>query len=633
MCGIVGVYSLDNKSLPSLNELKFFSSSLSKRGPDCNSFVKLSNNLVFGHYRLSIIDTSDKGIQPMYSSSKKSIITFNGEIYNFRSLIQDIKIKNNNLKFKSKSDTEVLVNYLEEFGVKNTLNKINGMFSFAYFNNYNNKIYFARDIFGQKPLYYFIDKKKIIFASTLKVVMNILNHFDKNEKKLVDIESTELYTKYSYFPSPYTPLKNIKKLNPSEYIEIDLELMSTNTEKYFDIEKLFLNKKIKTSYKKSTEKLHEKLKKSVSSHLIGDVKTGVLLSGGIDSSLITSLVTDVSKDKIKTFTVGFKENKFDESLYSERVAKYLNTDHTSFILNQNDVISKIPELVEAYSEPFSDSSQLPNLLIFEQIKKWTDVKVILTGDGADEIFCGYNRYLANAYLFSLFKNTNPLLKKLIHKFFFTILELNFRKKLNNQSISKLINAFKYDQFIDFYESCIDQNQNSKNYFKDDNFKSIANYRFSNIENTTEKMMYFDVIDYLQNDILVKVDMASMFYGIESRAPYLDKELTKFAIQLPLSYKQKFFKNKRILIEVLSKYLPKKYYNRPKKGFSIPLVDWLRNDLEKWAKSILLKKRNNPHYFFNYELIEDCWYSFKNKRNNNAKFIWNLIVYLNWIDKK
>tara|TARA_E500000178_G_C17034283_1_gene762407 strand:+ start:1394 stop:3289 length:1896 start_codon:yes stop_codon:yes gene_type:complete len=628
MCGIVGIYTT-KKNKVSIDDLKKLTKKLNLRGPDNSDFKLISENLIFGHFRLSIIDTSSAGSQPMMSFNDNSIITYNGEIYNSLELYNNIH-SNSNINFKGKSDTEVLINYLEIYGIDKTLNHINGMYAFAYYNIKENKLYFARDIFGQKPLYYYFDNEKIIFASTFEIVEKIINFLNPQYHLKIQKEILENFTKYSYIHSPNTIDPNIKKLEASQIIDIDLNNFKVKKQKYYNLETLFLAKKINTSYLQSKYVLKNKINDAVKRHLISDVNTGVLLSGGIDSSLIASSIKEVSNKKFTSFTIGFDNIKYDEAKYSKKISNYLGFHHQEFNLDTSEMLKKIPEVINAYTEPFADSSQLPSLLLFEKIKKNSDIKVVLTGDGADELFCGYNRHQASSFIFKYFKNINPQLSKIALGVITFILDLKYHNSLSNYDKNKLSIAFLSKSFSEFYQLCIDQNSNSKKFFKDKTFKSLSMNFNSQIQNYTERMMYFDILDYLQNDLLVKVDMSSMYYGIESRAPFLDRELFEHAVKLPLNYKQGVFTNKKILRDILSDYLPTQLFDRPKKGFSLPLSDWLRNDLKKWSEDQLLTSKFESGYLIDKENLKEYWQDFLNNKNNNYKFFWNLIVFFNWV---
>jgi len=651
MCGILGLINFNKDQISDTLQIQKMNNKVVHRGPNNSGYWHNNQkSIYFAHRRLSILDLSNNGSQPMLSSKKNKVIIYNGEIYNYLEIkneIEKFRQKKNltKISWHSKSDTEILLSAIDHFGLRTTLDIINGMFAFAFYDIEKNELYLARDIFGQKPLYYgFIDNYFIFLSDLLS-----LNEFRKfNKLKNISDVAIEQFLKYSCVPQPLSIYKNFNKLNSGNYLSLNLDNnKSLKIYEYYSIKKNILNikkKSTKKSFENTLLNLDLVINKSVKRHMISDVPIGSLLSGGVDSSLISAIMQKNSSQKIKTFNVGFANKEFDESIYAEKIAKEIGTKHSTIIVNEQNIIDLIPEIVDAYSEPFADSSQLPSMIIFKIISK--NINVVLTGDGGDELFCGYNRYLAHENLFLKINKLNPFLKKNLYlayylfpkKFilFFNKIMIFLNPKysvpdLQNKLI-KLFYAFDSEDSLDFYLKIIDQFPDSKNIFLKKDFKSF-NKNFDKIfKDSTENLMYFDQSDYLQNDILCKIDRASMYSSVEARVPFLDKNVFNIAWEINQKDKIRGNETKFILKKLLSKYINTNSYERPKKGFSIPLNQWLRHELKDWADDALSKQKINKLNFFDYTKIQYIWRNFLELRNDNGKLIWNLIILSKWINK-
>jgi asparagine synthase (glutamine-hydrolysing) len=649
MCGFFGLqsYELDTneKIATSKNAIKL----LNSRGPDSNGVaLDDNNNLVLCHNRLSILDLSSTGHQPMKSLSGNLLITYNGEIYNHISIREELFSCNNFNNWKGTSDTETLLQAVEIWGLEKTLQKVNGMFSFVIWNRISKSLYLARDRFGEKPLYYgwVPQNKSFVFSSDL-IFDKLFNHikFDINEDALNDLFHL------NYINNNHSIYKNIHKLEPGCYSEVFFkkdQKPKINTSKYWKPEQFFYQDK-NIRYKESVDVLDKKLTNIVKNQIFADVEVGTFLSGGIDSSLITAKAQEISSKKVKTFCIGTEDKSHDESKYASSVAKHLSTDHEELILNENEIIKDIPSIVCNLNEPLGDSSFIPTYYVSKLAQK--KVKVVLTGDAGDEIFGGYNRYTRLKYVSRLYKLPKSL-KKVISNSLSNLSEKNINRINNlikifpyfknefylNEKIKKLLDRIDPNlNFSDFLFSFLINNNklnllNKSEVFSKEKIFKIFNEQFSDkkIENfqLEEKMMFMDTINYLPNDILCKVDRASMANSLETRAPFLDKDLYEFSLGLSIDQKIKKNKGKIILRDLLKRKIPDNLIDRPKAGFSIPIGTWLRKPLLDWSENLLSKKNLEKSGLLNFNNINKIWSDHK-KGIDNSGLIWSILVFQQW----
>ena len=649
MCGIFGIvhdrkYQLSNSQFKSINNENY------NRGPDNQGHIELdiiNKKVKLGHSRLSILDLSNEANQPMESFNQRFIISFNGEIYNHLELRKELnQIKK--IKWKTTSDTETLLNLFETFSFLDVLKKIEGMFALILIDQKNKKLFVARDLAGEKPLYFCFNKFFMSFASDLKTLIKL-----PNLSKNIDQVSVQNFLEFNYIPSPRTIYKNIYKLPPASYITIDLDKFIFDDLNYYNDLNSFKGidngKWWNLDYNKTNnqnlnsknyqEKLNFHLKESVKKQLISDVPLGAFLSGGIDSSLIVSLMQQ-SNNNTKTFTIGFNDKNYDESFFANQIANYLSTDHTSYIFSESDINNTIQNSSMAYSEPFSDSSQLPTLLVSKIAKE--NVKVVLTGDGGDELFGGYNRYIYANKFWKFLKILNPNVR---NTFLITLLKFTPNKLI--QYLGKYFNLHLNPYSIDKIILKLKKIKNEQTYYQTLTHEWTPDskiFNFNNLNNQIpevekifskkellfeEKMMMSDFMTYLPDDILCKVDRATMNYSLESRAPFLDKNIIELAFKIPLKYKIHGGYSKIILKKILKKYLPDNLINKSKKGFGIPIGELMRGTLKTWTNDVLSKDRCAKHGFFNYDIIEQEKNNhFKNLSNNQYK-LWSLIQFNEW----
>lgn len=639
MCGFVGV--LNDKEL-NHSLLMSMTNTLSHRGPDDNgTWCDLENGLGLGHARLSILDLSDHGHQPMISKNKEHIIVFNGEIYNHLKLKKKIE-KDKEVNWHGHSDTEILLEYISTYGIDRSLKEINGMFSFALWNRNTKELILARDHVGQKPLYYGWDDKIFFFSSELKAI-KLHPKFNKEINK----DAINNLINYNYIPDNESIYKNIRKLNPGSYIKLSLSDVQIRSNhklkiiKYWNVTKK-CNPLENMNANAYVDKLEELLLNSVKNQMLSDVPLGAFLSGGIDSSLIVSLMQSQSTNKIKTFTIGFNEREFNEAQQAKKIANHLNTDHHELYFSDQDAINLIPNLPEIYDEPFSDPSALPTILLSKLAKNY--VSVALSGDGGDEIFAGYNRYKTILPIYNL--SNNPP----INMIFKLILKLT--SKTNDLRLDKLGRLINIDQFSDKYRKIKDiANSNSliesfQNILKNSDqsnkiLKSKNNNEFllNKIDtyisryNFEDLMMMVDRETYLPGDILTKLDRAAMSQSLETRIPYLDHEIIEFSNIIPIEMKLNKKQNKIILRNILNKYCPNDLFSQQKKGFNIPIDTWLRGPLKSWADDIFCSSSFKNSEFFNVNEVKKIWEQHSSGKYNRYRSIWSILMFQNWIDNE
>mgnify|MGYP006081506669 CR=1 FL=1 len=639
MCGVSGIINFSKNNL----DLKFEASNLKKslfhRGPDSSGhWIDDKNKILICHNRLSIIEMTNKGHQPMNSFRNKMIISFNGEIYNHMDLRKKISDKYDN--WKSLSDTETLVNCFDILGIEKTLELTEGMFAICIYDLHKNKIYLIRDRFGEKPLYYGIQDGCFIFSSEVRGLENI-SFFEKKISK----ESINYFLKYSYIPTPRSVYEDIFKVDAGEILELDLNKknISWKKKKWWSLKDKFLNnysnKEAHQDYNLVKKDLDNKLNKSVKNQLLSDAPLGVFLSGGVDSSLISAIASK-HKRNLNSFSVGFKNQNFNEAEYAKKIAKNIGTNHHEILLDEKKTLEIFDQIGDFLDEPFGDSSFLPSYFVSKFSSN--NVKVVLTGDGADELFGGYNRYI---WINKIWKYLNFLTHNQ-KKIFIQILEKIPRVLVNN--FLSLINIFIYkknkdlqlNNKIDKFFNKIKNSKNSKEFYlnlisTEFTFYNQQNDYMSedlNMYELNDQIMYLDIKNYLKDDILTKVDRASMSASLETRAPFLSEDVFNISCGISNNFKVSGNTNKIILRDLLSDYVPKKLFDRPKMGFSIPLSIWLNTILKSRCEEFFDKKNLIKYMdIIDIDLLQKTWGRFK-ITGHNSDLIWNYLILLIWLDR-
>ncbi|CAL66963.1 asparagine synthase (glutamine-hydrolyzing) [Christiangramia forsetii] len=625
MCGINGFITKGKISSEDLREhLEGMNNKIIHRGPDQDGFFIESNqnfSVAMAMRRLSIIDLGT-GTQPIFNKTGEILIFFNGEIYNYLELKNTLQQKNH--IFKTTSDTEVILKAYEEWGTE-SFGMLDGMFAFSIYDKTKNKVFIARDYFGEKPLYYSKTGNQIIWGSELKSIVQKIDW-----KPQISKEGLNLYFRLTYIPAPYSIYEKIYKLEANHYIELTLDTFQQEIFPIQNKQSISVDKGI--SFKEAKSKTHDLVFDSVKSRSIADVPLGTFLSGGVDSSVVSLALSQQVQGKIDTFSVGFEKKSFDETDKSRTVANLINSNHHEFIISASDLKENLDEILLNFDEPFADSSSLPTYLVANKTRQ--HVKVALTGDGGDEIFGGYNKYyigkMNEQYSAIISKSLHDNLKKIANK----ILSTKDDRRGNRFKARKLINAVNYEG--DFYYNIISlafQNEDLSQLLKAKWLKSeIFNPYKTKTHDKASSLTDFRRIDKilsLEGDMLVKVDRTSMLTSLESRAPFLNKKLWDFTSQLPESYLMKGWDKKFILKEAFKDYFPKQFLNKSKKGFGVPVGDWLRgylkSELESYAEEDFLERQNLFHKEFIQKLVG---YHLSGKQDNTFK-VWAFFCFQKW----
>ncbi|MCB0538254.1 MAG: asparagine synthase (glutamine-hydrolyzing) [Chitinophagales bacterium] len=618
MCGITGIFSFSSETPK--DWVVEMTNKLSHRGPDAEGFaVSQNRQCVLGHRRLSIIDLSSGANQPMQSSCGNYAMVFNGEIYNYKEIKADIEA-NVKINWKTNSDTEVLLEAFALWG-KQFVYKLNGMFAIAIFDTAKNILWLFRDRMGIKPIYYYLDDSKFVFASELKAINGIKN---KLENFTINKEAVTQYLRLGYIPTPNTIFNEVKKMPSASYIAVTTS--GINIEKYWDIKKKITPNTIQNE-KEAKEKLHNLIKSSVSYRLISDVPFGTFLSGGIDSSIITAIAQSISDKPINTFTLAIKDENFNESEYARKIADYLKTNHHELEVTHKDVIEGFDSIIDVYDEPFADSSTVPTMIVSKLARK--HVKMTLSGDGGDEQFMGYGSYVwAN-------RLKNPVLKNLRKPIAWALSKSNnkrkrvaehFRYKDEERLISNIYSVEQYYFSERELEIILNKEEYSKELHIDQNSKLIR------IFSESEKQAFFDLQYYLQDDLLVKVDRASMKYSLESRVPLLDHRIVEYTLNLDEKLKYKDKESKYLLKQLLYEYLPKEFFDRPKKGFGLPLKRWLKEDLSYLMDKYLSIEILNKYNIFDIQEVKIIEQRYKAGEDYLYNKLWQIIILNQWLEK-
>lgn len=634
MCGITGFIS---KTIVNPNEVIInMTDKIYHRGPDSNgNWISEDGEIVLGHTRLSILDLSDSGSQPMTSHSGRYVIVFNGEIYNNQHL-KAIVENDGLINWRGHSDTEIFIQSIEVLGLELTLKESNGMFAFAIWDKKMKSLTIARDRLGEKPLYYGKVNENFVFASDLASI----EAFPGFENK-IDRDALTLYFRYSAIPAPYSIYEGIKKLTPGCYVNIIESDFESKENAFYDIKNDSKSTNLSISPDDAVEKLDNLLSNAVQLQMQSDVPTGAFLSGGVDSSTVAALMQKQSKNSISTFSIGFDERKYNEAEYAKEVAKHLKTNHHDLYVTAKEVLNVIPELPCIYNEPFSDSSQIPTFLVSKIAKE--KVTVCLTGDAGDELFCGYSRYkLAQDSWNKISKVPIPIRRlvsasiKNVPRNFAQNVFPAFNSINSHDRIDKFYKAadlLKEKNRVDFYHNgFLAHNYETESLVLGGKVPlSIYNsdLRSLKLDGYMSEMMLLDLMSYLPTDNLAKVDRASMAVSLETRIPMLDKNVVAFAQSLPLNLKYRNGVDKWVLREVLYKYVPQNLIDRPKMGFAVPLSDWIKGPLKDWGEELLNEKLLEEQGLFNVSLVRKKWDEHHKGLRNWQYQLWDLLNFQSW----
>lgn len=638
MCGFCGFWEPSNSAKIDAKFLRLMSRSLKHRGPDAEGIWKDDDlDLSLVHRRLAIQDLSPQGAQPMVSRSGRYVIAFNGEIYNFRQLTAELSALG--AEFSGHSDTEVMLAGFEYWGILESLRRFSGMFAFALVDRWENKLWLARDRMGEKPLYYGWQGEALVFGSELKP----LTHHPQWQGE-INRNALPFLLRHNLIPAPHTIYVGIHKLLPASTVTFDLDATKSGvypeSQRYWRLEDQF-RESPEWTFDAASRHLETLLTDVIGEQMISDVPLGAFLSGGIDSSTVVALMQKQATQPVRTFSIGFREEGFNEAEHAAAVAKHLRTEHTEFYATEQDALEVIPKLAQIYDEPFADSSQIPTYLVSRITKK--HVTVALSGDGGDELFCGYTRYPATL---SDWQNRNTLkawAKSALTKLpagptahaVKTMVPSQSRRSVTAirrrlESLGAIANA---DSLSDFYRQKVSLWSFPEAALingVEPSYGLTARLPQGVPEESLKTLMWRDLNWYLPDDILVKVDRAAMACSLETRVPMLDHRVVEFALGLPTSLNMHNGVGKQVLRSVLYRHVPRELIDRPKQGFAVPIAAWLRGALKDWANGLLEPVKLGKEGFWNVDTVSCIWNEHLSGREDYSFQLWGVLMFQAWL---
>jgi asparagine synthase (glutamine-hydrolysing) len=648
VCGIAGMLQRDGAWDESVADtLRRMVNAIEHRGPDdSGTWLDAERGIALGHRRLSIVDLSPNGHQPMHSASGRFVMVFNGEIYNHRALRTEIEVTNRGWQWRGHSDTEVMLAAFELWGVAESIARFNGMFAFALYDRQERSLHLARDRFGEKPLYYGWLGRTFVFGSELKALQ--AHSAWRGE---IDRGSVALYMRHAYVPAPYSIYTGIQKLPPASVLTVPLSLTPGELPQphaYWTAKAVAedgARRPFEGSEADAVAALDALLRDAVAMRMEADVPLGAFLSGGVDSSLVVALMQAQSSRPVRTFTIGFHDEAYNEAEHARAVAQHLGTEHTQLYVSETEAMSVIPRLPTIYDEPFADSSQIPTYLVSKMTRE--HVTVALSGDGGDELFGGYNRYTWGNHIWNkvgwihksvragmarallqlsvdgwdrVFASLQPLLPRAWH----TNLPGDKVHKVAGVLAAPSAEAM-YRGLVSFWDPQLMVLQAAEPPTALTRRGSLAE-----VPDLIQRMMFLDQVSYLPDDILAKVDRASMAVSLEARVPLLDHRVAEFAWRLPVSMKIRNGERKWPLLQVLYKYVPKAIIERPKMGFGVPLDAWLRGELREWAEELLDERRLRAEGYVGAAVVRKRWQEHLSGRRNWQYQLWIVLMFEAWL---
>lgn len=649
MCGHAGFLDLGRSSSEKemVSVARAMASRVRHRGPDdSGEWADAQAGIALGFRRLSIVDLSPLGHQPMASETGRYVIAFNGEIYNFPELRRELAQLGS--RFRGHSDTEVMLAAFMEWGIERSVARFNGMFSFAVWDSLKRELWLGRDRIGKKPLYYGWMGQTLIFGSELKALAA-----HPQFRRRTDRDALALYFRYSYVPAPWSIYEGVRKVPPGTVLRFGSEAVAEpEVITYFSLKRVAEQGQalpFSGDDAEAVEELDRRLRQSVRMRMIAEVPLGAFLSGGVDSSLIVSLMQAQSENPVKTFTIGFQEESFNEAPYARAIAKHLGTDHTECYVSPQEAMDVVPKIPSLFDEPFGDSSQIPTYLVASLARK--AVTVALSGDAGDELFGGYNRYVwARDDSRGIFRVPRPLRRLTgslmtalpvsawdrIYQQLERLVPANRRISTFGDKIHKLARTLSttspdqgYHRLVTYWDNALEMVPGAVD--RPVNLTTPSSW--AQLESPAARMMFLDMISYLVDEILVKVDRATMAVSLEARAPYLDTDVVEFAWSLPLSMKIRGGQGKWVVRQLLDRYVPRPLMERPKMGFSIPLGAWLRGPLRDWAEDLLSPKRLADAELIRSDLVRKRWTEHLNGRGSWQPDLWVALMYQAWASEQ
>jgi asparagine synthase (glutamine-hydrolysing) len=647
MCGLAGFLQRNGPSLDAASALAAaMARQIEHRGPDdAGTWVDPVQGIALGHRRLAILDLSQEGHQPMHSASGRRVLVFNGEIYNHRAIRDELERAGAAPAWRGHSDTEVMLAAIDAWGLDAALKRFVGMFAFALWDREACALFLARDRLGEKPLYYGWQGDTFLFGSELKALKA-----HPAFRAEVDRDALALLLRHNYIPAPYSIFKGIRKLLPGTHVRVSIDERQCDPTPYWSLREVAERGQAEPFGGSETEavaQLHSRLTEAVGLQMVSDVPLGAFLSGGIDSSTVVALMQAQSSRPVKTFTIGFDEEGYNEAEHAKLVARHLGTDHTELYVTAEQARSVIPRLPVLYDEPFADASQIPTLLVSRLARQ--HVTVSLSGDAGDELFGGYSRYgWASSLWRVLGRMPAPLRKasagglghlspRLVDALYAQVSHLlpeRFRVGRPSEKLGRLAVMLRASGPEDLYRALVSHCDAPARIVIDsaepptvltDPAAWPGNQQFE------DRMMYLDAMSYLPDDILVKVDRAAMGVSLETRVPFLDHRVVEFAAHVPLSMKMRQGEAKWLLRQVLYRYVPKELVDRPKMGFGVPIGTWLRGPLREWAEALLDEARLKREGFFNPQPIREQWREHLRGDRNWQYSLWNVLMFQAWLE--
>jgi len=653
MCGIAGFWGQSIKAGEREPVLKRMAEAMRHRGPDAQgTWTADPAEPGLAHARLSVLDLSPAGAQPMISASGRFVLVYNGEIYNYMRIREELASMGQAppAGWSGHGDTEVLLAAIEALGIEETLPRLIGMFAFALWDRARRELVLVRDRMGIKPLYYGLAGADLVFASELKPVMQ-----HPGFEKTIDRSALSLFLRYNYVPDPYCIFSGMRKLSPGRLVRFSESNLASRslpeTHTYGSVNQAVLaglGSQWTGPEDQALDAVEELIKDSVSLRLVSDVPLGAFLSGGIDSSAVVALMREAASGPVKTYTVGYAENAYNEANDAKAVAERLDTEHTELYVTSAQALKVVPELPKFYDEPFADSSQIPSFLISRLAR--SEVTVALSGDGGDELFAGYNRYLAAPALWNKISRMPPFLRKSLHRAMRSGLERPLaglyslieplmpkdkRQRIFRDKLQKVVDALPLKTREEFFHSLASMWQDPASAVINGSEPPTAFTDPAARPPTDDFIMYMmavDQVSYLPGDILTKMDRASMAVSLEARVPLLDHRVVELAWRLPLEWKIKDGLGKWPLRRILYKRIPRQILDRPKMGFGAPIDRWLRGPLKPWAEELLDENRLENQGLLRPGPVLEKWKAHQSGKRNFQHHLWSVLMFQAWIEE-
>lgn len=645
MCGIAGLVRGRARDLDLASVLSGMTDAIRHRGPDDEGcWFDAECGVALGHRRLSILDLSSEGHQPMHSASARYVVVYNGEVYNFPALRRELEARG--ARFRGTSDTEVILAAVDAWGVREAVRRLNGMFAFALWDREEQRLYLVRDHLGVKPLYYGWVQGQFAFGSELSALRRVPGFAGE-----IDRDAITLLLRYNCIPAPHSIYRGVRKLPPGSILSVAARARAGDevVEAYWSLRAVAehgLAHPFAGSEDAAVDALDEVLRRAIDRQMVSDVPLGAFLSGGVDSSVVVALMQAQHSTPVRTFSLGFHDEAYNEADYAARVAAHLGTDHTEMIVTPQDALDVIPLLPRIYDEPFADSSQIPTYLVSKLARR--SVTVSLSGDGGDELFAGYNRHVMGQGMWDHIRRVPLPLRRAVASGVHAISPAAWDRGLGvarrvaphlvkyrkiGYHAHKFASALEAREPLDIYRRLVSHWSEPATVVRGAREPLTLPFdrRHVPLARLPEDMMALDMVTYLPDDILVKLDRASMAVGLEARVPLLDLEIVEFAWQLPLHLKLRDERGKHLLRQVLYRYVPPELIDRPKAGFGVPIDAWLRGPLREWAEALLNESRLMQEGFFNPAPIRRKWREHLSGECNWQYHLWDVLMFQAWLD--